>query len=480
MPLPRRLANTIVALLTLIRRHQRIHDFCLRTAAALEKLPGGTRLVRTIQETQRPRVPPNKGWTARVDTPEGRFPAMTSSRQKIILHIGHGKTGSSFIQSSLALSVASLRKAGIEYPEIVSLKGAARGDISSGNLAADRAFVQTVTDVARRHPKAERLLFSSELLFPFIHEDNETLACLQRDFNVTVVLFIREFLSYGISAYNQSVKRHGYTNPLGPFLAEDQSPKAVLAVLQAIKRAGCRLEVFNYSRHSEHLLATFAGAIGVAPETLVQPPVTRVNRSLDEAELALARRFNAALGEPSGVLLADVLCQHLPLHASGIPRVTQKDYDAFRARVAPFEAAINPLLPPSERYGTDEPILIENEDEGQGRVMGFTQAQIAVIAQSLGGEIAKLRRVSKAELFDLQRWVVGRSPLFDAEWYLLTYPDVKAAGVDPVVHYLMSGARELRNPSVNFDTAAYLQQNADVQRKGFNPLYHFIRYGDKK
>ena len=212
----------------------------------------------------------------------------------------------------------------------------------------------------------------------------------------------------------------------------------------------------------------------------MQPPVTRVNRSLDEAELALARRFNAALGEPSGVLLADVLCQHLPLHASGIPRVTQKDYDAFRARVAPFEAAINPLLPPSERYGTDEPILIENEDEGQGRVMGFTQAQIAVIAQSLGGEIAKLRRVSKAELFDLQRWVVGRSPLFDAEWYLLTYPDVKAAGVDPVVHYLMSGARELRNPSVNFDTAAYLQQNADVQRKGFNPLYHFIRYGDKK
>ena len=479
MPLPRRLADTIVALLTLIRRHQRIHDFCLRTAVALKKLPGGASLVRTIQETQRPRVPPYKGWTARVDTPEGSFPVMTSSRQEIILHIGHGKTGSSFIQSSLALSVALLRNAGIEYPEIVSLKGAARGNISSGNLAADKAFVQTVTDVARRHPKAERLLFSSEFLFVYIHGDNETLARLQRDFDVTVVLFIREFLACKISNYNQGVKRHGYTNPLGPFLAEDQSPKAVLSVLQAVERAGCRLEVFNYSRHSEHLLATFAGAIGVAPETLAQPPVARVNRSLDEAELALARRFNAALGESSGVLLADVLCQHLPLHPSGIPRVNRKDYDAFRARVAPFEAAINPLLPPSERYGTDEPILIENGDEGQGRVMGFTEAQIDVIAQSLGGEIASLK-ASKAELFDLQRWVVERSPLFDAEWYLLTYPDVKASGLDPIVHYLMFGARELRNPSVNFDTAAYLQQNPDVETKGFNPLYHFIRYGDKK
>ncbi len=86
MPLPRRLADAIVAVLTLIRRHRRIHDFRLRTAAVLEKLPGGTRLVRTIQQTQRPRVPPYKGWTARVDTPEGIFPVMTSSRQEIILH----------------------------------------------------------------------------------------------------------------------------------------------------------------------------------------------------------------------------------------------------------------------------------------------------------------------------------------------------------------------------------------------------------
>jgi hypothetical protein len=398
---------------------------------------------------------------------------MKSGRQKIILHIGHSKTGSSFIQSSLALSVASLRNAGIEYPEVESLEGASRGDISSGNLADDKAFVQTVTDVARRHPKAERLLFSSEYLFPFIHKDNETLARLQRDFDITVVLFIREFLPYAVSAFNQAVKRHGYTNSLGPFLADYEFPQVVLSVLQAVARAGCRLEVFNYSRHSNHLLATFAGAIGAAPETLLQPPVARVNRSLDESELALARRFNAALGESSDVLLADVLCRRLPLHPSGIPRVTRKDYDAFRARTAPFEAAINPLLPPSERYGTDEPILIENEDEGQGRVIGFTEAQIDVLAQSLGGEIATLRRVSKAELFDLQRWVVERSPLFDAEWYLLSYPDVKASGLDPVVHYLTFGVRELRNPSAN------LQQNPDVDKNRWNPLCHFIRHGNK-
>ena len=81
MPLPRRLANTTVALLTLIRRHQRIHEFCLRTAAAVEKLPGGARLVRTIQETQRPPVAPYAEWIARFDT------LSESDRRAIARHI---------------------------------------------------------------------------------------------------------------------------------------------------------------------------------------------------------------------------------------------------------------------------------------------------------------------------------------------------------------------------------------------------------
>jgi O-antigen biosynthesis protein len=81
VPLPRRLANTTVALLTFIRRHQRIHHFCLRTAAALEKLPGGARLLRTIQETQRPSVAPYAEWIARYDT------ISESDRRAIARHI---------------------------------------------------------------------------------------------------------------------------------------------------------------------------------------------------------------------------------------------------------------------------------------------------------------------------------------------------------------------------------------------------------
>ena len=330
---------------------------------------------------------------------------MSGNRQNIILHIGHGKTGSSYIQSSLALSVRRLREAGIEYPEVKPFARAKRGGISSGNLGYDKDFVQTVTDVARRHANASRLLFSSEWLFRSILEDGETLATLQKSFDVTVVLFIREFLAHAISVYGQKVKRRGCTTSLGEHLAVDRHPHAVLRVLEAVERSGCSEATFNYSRHSDHLLDIFAGAVGVAPDTLVLPPVARVNRSLDETELALVRCFNAVLGKSSSELVADALCEKLPLHPTGTPRISRQDYQAYRARVAPIEATINQLLPPTERYGADEPILIEDETDGVDRVMGVTEAQLDVLAQSLGREIVRLR-ASKPDMPPFQGWAI--------------------------------------------------------------------------
>lgn len=69
------------------------------------------------------------------------------------------------------------------------------------------------------------------------------------------------------------------------------------------------------------------------------------------------------------------------------------------------------------------------------------------------------------------------SPLFDPDWYLSTYPDVAAAGVDPAIHFLQEGWREGRDPSPLFATAAYLRANNDVARSGINPLIHFIEFG---
>ena len=100
---------------------------------------------------------------------------------------------------------------------------------------------------------------------------------------------------------------------------------------------------------------------------------------------------------------------------------------------------------------------------------------------------------------------------FDPYFYLQTYPDIRAAGVDPYTHWLNNGASENRlpnryfdtlwyrqvygipnavnplteyhasgwqqgrNPSPSFSTTEYHQAYPDTA--GLDPLQHFLRYG---
>lgn len=67
--------------------------------------------------------------------------------------------------------------------------------------------------------------------------------------------------------------------------------------------------------------------------------------------------------------------------------------------------------------------------------------------------------------------------LFDAAWYLATYDDVRAAGVDPALHYLIHGPAEGRDPGPHFVTRHYLKLYPDVRKAGINPLIHYLTAG---
>lgn len=88
------------------------------------------------------------------------------------------------------------------------------------------------------------------------------------------------------------------------------------------------------------------------------------------------------------------------------------------------------------------------------------------------------------EILKIRRWrhrkTISSSGLFDRNWYLDQYSDVRIAGIDPVSHYLDYGAKEGRNPSAQFDTAWYLSKYPDAANSGINPLLHYIRHGAKE
>lgn len=66
---------------------------------------------------------------------------------------------------------------------------------------------------------------------------------------------------------------------------------------------------------------------------------------------------------------------------------------------------------------------------------------------------------------------------FDPNYYVTKYPDVLAAGVNPLNHYLEIGWREGRNPSDSFDTRYYLETYKDVQDMDICPLVHYALTG---
>ena len=64
------------------------------------------------------------------------------------------------------------------------------------------------------------------------------------------------------------------------------------------------------------------------------------------------------------------------------------------------------------------------------------------------------------------------APEFDPDWYLKTYEDVRAGGMDPAEHYLRFGTYEGRNPGPGFDTLAHYRAHPDAVERGLCALVH--------
>ncbi len=71
--------------------------------------------------------------------------------------------------------------------------------------------------------------------------------------------------------------------------------------------------------------------------------------------------------------------------------------------------------------------------------------------------------------------IIKASQLFDKDWYLNRYPEVKISGIDPAEHYLQFGIQYGYDPSPHFSTIDYLSLYPDVLN--MNPLVHYELFG---
>jgi hypothetical protein len=319
---------------------------------------------------------------------------MSTRFDAVYMHIGHGKTGSSFLQSTLALSQEALEQHGFTYPlrDEVAQK-ARKGFITGGNLRAQPGGLTALAE-ALPEEAAGKLLISAESLFRYLERNGEAfLEEYQQLFPgvpLHILCYVRDPVDHAISAYHQKVKRSGYTKTLEDSLGQYLLPSRTIAVLSVLKAGGADITVLNYSRHSKDLLGSLAGWLGMPGEVLTTPDVRRVNRSLTNAELELQRRMNDRLGSRASRFVSDPLCNQLPDIRSETPPLSREALEAFLTRIADEIATpeYQALVPEAERPQTG------TVDDHIGRFpaepdqLVFTPGQVQVFVDAIARVLA--------------------------------------------------------------------------------------------
>jgi hypothetical protein len=313
----------------------------------------------------------------------------TMTVKRLILHVGHGKTGSTAIQSALALSEDALRDRGVAYPQGPEREAAVAGNVTSGN-GMPKALLSRAEAALRGD--ADRIVFSNETLFRKLQADEALLDALARlGATLEFVLFIRDPLGHALSSYGQSIKRGGATHDLPAFLAQYAMPGRVETFLDLASSRGIPVRVLNYSRHANDVVGAFAALLALPPDCFRAPPRARINRSLTRAELRLQRAFNAALKVENKGFISDAWCNALPDVQSELPFLSREDYARFAARMEPQLASANARLPVAERYAMESYDEVFGPGAGEGDdLFTFSGAQLDVVARALAGRVGEL------------------------------------------------------------------------------------------
>jgi hypothetical protein len=213
---------------------------------------------------------------------------------KFYIHIGPGKTGSSAVQFALEKNIDSLKSNGIFYPK----HSYDTNNISNGNAQAildkldginyvNKDKIGSLCDQAQRE-NCSSILLSSESFYPII---NELISCVP---NASYVAYIRNPLIEKNSAYNQRVKRKGFTGIFKLARKKLFKPLCELNQINAKHRILLRSYLFDYD-NSWNITDDLLNAIGARIK--LNEPVKYINNSYSFEALELKRSANNFLNK---------------------------------------------------------------------------------------------------------------------------------------------------------------------------------------
>ncbi len=300
--------------------------------------------------------------------------------ETLILHVGHGKTGTSYIQSALAVNQERLAAAGITYPAHVAFDKAIKGLTSAGN---GRLLHQPDFSL---DPGTTTLLSNEGLFMTLSQDDAFERQVLARTGAVRVILYTRDILEMLISSWGQGIKRGGRVETFDEYARQLRDPhvRHLPWWIEAASRYGFELTLRNYSRHKSNILETFFADVMAGRDGTFEPlkPASeRVNRSLTGLEYELQRVLNKV--NPAGAAqVSDAMVNELPDVKSHRPRITAETYELLEAHYWPILKEINAHMPVGEalELGAAEDFVAS---DGLDPQYHFSNPQLEVTAAAI-------------------------------------------------------------------------------------------------
>ncbi|MEY4982596.1 MAG: hypothetical protein RIR62_862 [Pseudomonadota bacterium] len=381
-----------------------------------------------------------------------------ADRRRVILHMGFHKTGSSALQVFFSSAADDLAVAGIDYPSPEPSHNIAAG-LAVGNLpilirqmSGDDVFdLDQATEFQNRFSAGvargicqlvdetpfETVLISGEL-FPLVPADRLSgfLAQLAQRHDPEILCLVRDPFDFLLSMWKQQVRVQIYTRGFEAYIDDVLSGRqqaSMLTCFDALAQCGIPMTVLRYERVRGDIVGGTLQALGLAEPDLMAlaRPRMRINASEPASRTALAIELLQETDDPD---LTDVVMRTLAARSSAPagpepydPNLHARILDHFGRTIG----RINSFLPPEDALATDiraqefRPPAVHEPDRHLARAI------LAELAQTSSGRPEDTRDPALP---------VG----FDPAVYLLRNPDLVAAGVDPVEHFLGSGRRENR------------------------------------
>ncbi|MGE6580260.1 hypothetical protein ACQKD0_04400 [Vreelandella aquamarina] len=313
----------------------------------------------------------------------------------LILHIGHGKTGSSALQSFLALNSDILKKYNIDYPPHASFQNAKKGFISSGNLPLVDNFWDEYINKKALSSTADSLLFSNESLIHKILSHPEKIEALNEKYKLILVMYVRNPLDHIFSSYGQQVKRHGQTLSMSEWIDDYQVLDKVSELINICEKKHIKIKLINYSSIDKIEESFFSNVFPAQYKDLFLeakvPETKTINRSLSRVEYEIQREFNRHLGSKSAAFVSDYLVNNAPDVKSEKEYIEENVLQEFIAKNQDKIKFINKFLDEENQLSIEKPGDIKPHSD----TFEISAKQISVLAEGISKHF---NRTSNARL----------------------------------------------------------------------------------